>query len=193
MSCTNNTSNINKTFIIESPVSGDTYVISGSFSGDTLSLLRNDLVNVVITGVTTATDGNDFTTGTTIDLNNNIIYFDRTDALSAYTVDMAPFVFSGGSGNCINDIYITNLNACFTAITLYNHIIPDTDNTIDLGSPIRRFRDINTVSGASTVWTATTHVYTPELRLGLDSSGNTRNITADNSIIQDDCLNGGTY
>ena len=33
----------------------------------------------------------------------------------------------------------------------------------------------------------------PMLDLGLDSSGNTRQITADNSIIQDDDLNGGNF
>jgi hypothetical protein len=71
--------------------------------------------------------------------------------------------------------------------------VPTSDNLISVGSPSRRFRNINTISGTSTVWTATGIIYTPKLNLGLDLSGNTREITADNSIIQDDVLNGGFY
>lgn len=78
--------------------------------------------------------------------------------------------------------------------TVFNtSIIPRYDATIDLGVPLQRFRDINTVSGTSTVWTSTISVTTPLLDLGVDSLGNIRQITADNSIIQDDLLNGGIY
>lgn len=101
--------------------------------------------------------------------------------------------FTGGTGNCINELYIENLYDCVSGITLHGDITPVTDNTINLGTPIKRFRDINTVSGTTTIWTATTRVYTPELDLGLDGLGNQRTITANNSIIQDDILNGGTF
>jgi hypothetical protein len=78
--------------------------------------------------------------------------------------------------------------------TIFNtSITPLTDGTIDVGVPSRRFRDINTISGTSTVWTSTISVTTPTLNLGLDSLSNNRIINADNSIIQDDTLNGGTF
>ena len=81
-----------------------------------------------------------------------------------------------------------------TGQTIFNTtLIPLLDATIDVGIPARRFRDINTVSGTSSVWTSTISVTTPLLDLGIDSSGNTRQITANNSIIQDDFLNGGNY
>jgi hypothetical protein len=80
-----------------------------------------------------------------------------------------------------------------TGLTTSGDIIPVTDSTVDLGTTIKRFRNINTVSGTSTVWTSTTSVTTAALQLGLDSSGNTRTITADNSIIQNDTLLGGVY
>jgi hypothetical protein len=64
---------------------------------------------------------------------------------------------------------------------------------IDVGSTSKRFRDINTVSGTSTVWTSSIKVNTPTLDLGNDYQGNLRQITADNSIIQNDTLLGGTY
>ena len=57
----------------------------------------------------------------------------------------------------------------------------------------KRFRDVNTVSGSSTVWTSSIKVNTPTLDLGNDTQGNLRQITADNSIIKDDTLLGGTY
>ena len=101
--------------------------------------------------------------------------------------------FTGGTGSCITDLYIENLHDCVSGITLHGDITPVTDNTINFGTPIKRFRDINTVSGTTTVWSATTRVYTPELDLGLDSLGNSRIITANNSVIQNDTLNGGTF
>ena len=130
-SCTNNTSNINKTFIIESTslVTGDT------FSACT-AIYTNNIVEC------------DPDSGVTI---NNILQY---------------------SGDTI---------------------MPLVDDVINLGTPLMRFRDLNSVSGISTVWISTNRMETPELRLGLDSSGNTRTITANNSIIQDDCLLGGTY
>jgi len=101
--------------------------------------------------------------------------------------------FTGGSGNCITELYVEEIFSCDTGVTIHSDFIPVIDNTINLGTPIKRYRDINTVSGTTTVWSATTIVYTPELDLGLDGDGNIRKITANNSIIQDDTLNGGTF
>jgi len=78
-------------------------------------------------------------------------------------------------------------------ITPYKDIIPQNDGEINIGTPIRRFRDVNTISGTSTVWTSTNVVNTPNLNLGLDSTGEPRIITANNSVIQDDILLGGGY
>ena len=132
MSCTNNTSNINKTFIIESA--------SALTTGDTIS---------ACTAVYT----------------NNIIECDPE------------------SGVTINNILQYSGDT----------IMPLVDNTINLGTPLKRFRDLNTISGTSTVWVSTNRIETPELRLGLDLSGNTRTITADSSILKYDTLLGGSY
>lgn len=101
--------------------------------------------------------------------------------------------FTGGSGNCITELYIEDLYSCNTGITLHNDIIPEPDNSVNLGSPVRRFRDINTVSGTTSYWVTTVKVISPELDLGNDSLGNPRIITANNSVIQNDTLNGGNY
>lgn len=126
-----------------------------------------------------------------------------TIAFSAETIDITGDATIGGDIiNCGtgSTIYTENIVACDTGVTVNNaitiyptDIVPTTDNLINFGSPIRRFRNINTVSGTSTVWESTGIIYTPILNLGQDLSGNTREITAENSIIQDDILNGGSY
>ena len=78
--------------------------------------------------------------------------------------------------------------------TVFNtSITPVTDSTIDIGTPIKRFRNINTISGSSSFWVSTVNISTPNLDLGLDLGGNSRVITANNSIIQDDTLLGGNF
>lgn len=74
-----------------------------------------------------------------------------------------------------------------------NNLEPLEDNVIFIGSKVRRFRELNTVSGFSSVFSATSVTYTPILDLGFDNTNELRQITANNSIIQDDTLNGGTY
>jgi len=98
------------------------------------------------------------------------------------------------SGITVEDTFVVeNISAVTTNINIYSYILPDSDNTIDLGSDLKRFRDINTVSGTSSYWTSTVKVSTPELDLGYDNSGDLRIINANNSIIQNDILVGGLY
>ena len=104
-----------------------------------------------------------------------------------------PSPFSGGSGNCITELYVENVFACNTGVTFHNDIRPYSSDTINLGTSGFRFRDINTLSGTSTYWTSTITVNTPQVDLGLDGDGNSRIITANNSVIQEDTLNGGTF
>lgn len=89
-------------------------------------------------------------------------------------------------------IHTSNLYGC-SPITVHTDLIPTNNDVLNLGTPTNRFRDINTVSGNTTVWQSTIKITTPEIDLGLDTLGNQRIITADNSIIQNDILIGGTY
>lgn len=98
------------------------------------------------------------------------------------------------SGITVEDTFVVeNISAVTTNINIYSDILPDSDNTINLGSDLKRFRDINTVSGTSSYWTSTVKVSTPELDLGYDNLGDLRIINANNSIIQNDILVGGLY
>ena len=101
----------------------DTFVISGEYDNGTLTLTRNDDVDVVVTGFE-----NDYTTAAT--LSGNIITFDRTDTSAAYSVDLttainsAPdkFVESGAFDNSnklltltLNDL--TDVDIDFSSLT----------------------------------------------------------------------------
>jgi hypothetical protein len=87
----------------------------------------------------------------------------------------------------------TSIDLSTNDVAIKGNILPKTTDTYDVGTPTKRFRNINTINGQSTVWTSTVQINTPNLSLGLDSLGNNRTITADNSIIQQDILNGGNY
>ena len=120
------------------------------------------------------------------------------------TFIIEPLSITGGSLtlSACTAVYTNELISCSgdsivylsSGETIFNTSInPLIDSAIDMGTPSRRFRDVNTISGTSSVWISTTSVTTPNLILGLDSSGNTRTITANNSVIQNDILNGGSY
>ena len=159
-------------------VSGATTFTNGLFANSISATTYLNLpTDVFVTGGT-------YSEGTTTFTNNT----GGTFSVSGFSEP-----FTGGSGSCITELYIEDLFSCNTGITLNNDIIPNVDNTINLGTPITRFREINTVSGTSTIWSATTRIYTPEVDLGLDGLGNSRIINANNSIIQNDILVGGTY
>lgn len=123
----------------------------------------------------------------------------------AFTGTTGDFTIGGDLINCGSGstIYTSNIEPCDpnSGVTISNittfypngNILPTNDNVVNLGSPSRRFRDVNTVSGTSTVWTSTNQVITPNLNLGLDGLGNQRTITANNSVIQNDILDGDTY
>lgn len=95
-------------------------------------------------------------------------------------------------------VWTSNIYGC-SPITIQDQLIlkgdtsPNSDGTINLGSTVNRFRDINTVSGTSSVWTSTVKVITPSIDLGLDSNNESRIINSNNSIIQNDILLGGSY
>jgi hypothetical protein len=125
------------------------------------------------------------TNSSTINKTFIIESIESTDILSACTSFYANNIIS-----CSGDTEILLTSGA----TIFNtDLVPITPDTISVGRPTRRFRELNTVSGTTSVWTVTTRVNTPELNLGLDSSGNTRIITANNSIIQDDILFGGGF
>jgi len=69
----------------------DSFVTGGTYNGTNLVLNLNEgQPSVTITGIT---DTNDYTTSAT--LIGSVAYFNRTDAASAYTLDLSTFVYTG--------------------------------------------------------------------------------------------------
>jgi hypothetical protein len=169
----------------------------GSNSCNETNIVKNYIIG------STALTGDTFVSGATF--TNSVLTLNLTQGAPNVTTIIDNFsglTINGDLNLCDSGstLYVDNIDPCGTGVTINNSILvtplsvlPTTGDTIDIGSPFKRFRDINTISGTSTVWTSTSRVITPNLDLGLDSSGNTRVITANNSIIQDDILNGGTF
>jgi hypothetical protein len=208
-SCDN--SNIKKNYIVTSTEIDILSACTGfytnniySCSGDTITIesdiLSTNTINssVILSGGTNLLDifggsvENTFITGFTYDNSNNLS-IQRNDGVS-FDVNISEFsgLTINGVLSACTGVYTSNLYGC-SPITIHDDLLPLNDGGSDLGTSVNRFRDVNTISGTSTVWTSTNKIITPELNLGLDSSGNTRTITANNSIIQDDILNGGDY
>lgn len=207
-SCDN--SNIKKNYIVTSTETDILSACTGfytnniySCSGDTITIesdiLSTNTINssVILSGGTNLLDifgslDTKFITGFTYDNSNNLS-IQRNDGVS-FDVNISEFsgLTINGVLSACTGVYTSNLYGC-SPITIHDDLLPLNDGGSDLGTPVKRFRDVNTISGTSTVWTSTNRVITPELNLGLDSSGNTRTITANNSIIQNDILNGGDY
>lgn len=117
------------------------------------------------------------------------------------------FIFEPSNGSDVplsacTGVYTNRIVSCEGGTTIFinqtsiettSSIIPLIDATTDLGIPLQRFREINSISGYSTVWSSSEKIITPELDLGFDSEGNHRVITANDSIIQNDTLIGGEY
>jgi hypothetical protein len=101
--------------------------------------------------------------------------------------------FTACTGIWTSNIYGCSPLTIQDQLNLNGDVLPNSDSTINLGSTLNRFRNINTVSGTSSIWTSTVKVITPSVDLGLDSNNESRVINANNSILQDDILMGGTF
>lgn len=148
-----------------------------------------------ITGATSPSSSNVFATiydlanstftGGTVSGTTNFL-----NGLSASTISACTSIQTNKIVSCNNN---TEINLSSGQTIFNSNITPNIDATIDVGTTLNRFRNVNTVSGNSSVWSSSIKVITPTLDLGLDSQNNIRQITANNSIIQDDTLLGGTY
>ena len=74
-----------------------------------------------------------------------------------------------------------------SSLSMSGDITPDTDNAYDIGTPIRRFRSLNTVNGVSVNFTASTKIKTSQIELG-----NTI-VTENNIILSGNCIDGGDW
>lgn len=157
-------------------------------SGTYFNPLKRVFLNLsggTVTGDTVFTQGLYAT-----NLSGGTIYSGGTDlslilAQIAYSaVTVAPYLpISGGTGG---PYYFTGAT---TGQTIYveNNLEPTVDNSSDLGTTIKRFRNLNMVNGIAVNFTADTRITTSELKLG------SKTITEYNIILSGQTLEGGTW
>lgn len=78
-------------------------------------------------------------------------------------------------------------NTSASTVYVENNIEPQTDNSSDLGTSFKRFRDLNTVNGVAVNFTASTKMYTETLRLGQTD------VTENNIVLSGQTIDGGGW
>lgn len=117
-------------------------------------------------------------------------------SLTANTIVTGSLTIEDDLYNCSSGstAFFNTISACTdNTINVGANLVPTVDNTFDVGTPIRRYREVNTVNGMSSIWASTVRVVTPEVTLGYDSMGELRILNANSSILQNDVINGGSY
>ena len=116
--------------------------------------------------------------------------------LTASTITVTDITVEGNLYNCESGstAFFNTVSACTdNTINVGSDLTPVNDASVDVGTPFRRYREVNTVNGMSSIWASTVRVVTPEVTLGYDSNGELRILTANSSILQNDVINGGSY
>jgi len=163
-------------------VTGNTVFTQGlyanSLSGGTLYSGSTNLENIFLTPGQLSS--------TTLSQGSNISLQQIGNDYKISVVDSPSFDnidFSGTStGGNINALNITG-------DTIYANTViePILDNSVDVGTPFKRFRSLNTVNGVAVSFTASTRVTTPEIVLG------TTIVTENNIILSGYTLEGGIW
>lgn len=141
-------------------------------------------------------------------MNNNMNYINNLPNINE-TFIIEPAAESGGTGTvsaCTGfftnliiscDAPDTQIGLDVSEITVSKPLVPVVDGITDLGLPLKRFRQLNTVSGTSTYWTSTNarinSLTVDTVDLGFDSNGDHRILTANSSVLNFDILKAGNY
>ncbi len=102
-------------------LSGDTISLSGETNIDNIFRFKpNAVTGYVLTALDTdgtvywapnmSADTNTFVTGGTLSGTNLILNYNNGGTTSP--IDLSELTFSGGSGNCITDLYVSNIHSC---------------------------------------------------------------------------------
>jgi len=103
----------------------DVFVTGGTYSNVTgTATFRNTTGGTFnVTGFTTGgTSGTEvFVTGGTVNSTGGTVTFTNTTG-GTFTITGMTTPFSGGSGNCISNLYVNNVYACSNEITVFNRV-----------------------------------------------------------------------
>jgi hypothetical protein len=124
---------------------------------------------------------------------------------SIVTQDLQSVMSIGSTSSTISDVFIESSGGTkitfksdtasliidnaisATTISLGGDIIPQIDDSFDIGTSFKRFRSLNTVNGVAVEFTASTRIKTSQLELG-----NTI-VTENNIILSGNTIDGGAW
>lgn len=155
-------------------VTGDT-VFTGNLSASTY-YSGSTLLEDIIYNISTQVNSNEDTYTTGITYSSNIFTLNRNQGLPQLSV-------------IINQMTGLTVSGELSANTIYvdSKIKPIADNSVDLGSTTKRFRNLNTVNGVAVNFTASTRITTSEIIIG------TTLVTENNIILSGYTLDGGDW
>jgi hypothetical protein len=125
------TNNSGGTFSLSGLAGSEIFVTGGTYNPSTgvATFINNSGGTFNVSGFLTGYT-NYYTTGAT--LVNNVAYFDRTDVLSAYTLNLSSLEFTGNtSASCITELWVSNIHGC-SPITIHDSIQHNTSTASGL-------------------------------------------------------------
>jgi len=177
----------------------------GTVTGDTVFTegLSADTFNILSTPITANTNPNVLVRGA----DGRIQIRDASTLMgSGATIqDLQGVMSVGSTSSTLSDVFIESTgggkltfksdtatlivddNISATTLSMGGSITPQVDNSYDLGTPVRRFRSLNTVNGVAVNFTASTKIKTAQLELG-----NTI-VTENNIVLSGNCVDGGGW
>jgi len=138
-----------------------------------------------VTGLTISAQNTFYSAGTNLE---TIIKLLASNAATGATQNLAYLPLSGGTGG---QYYFTG-NTTGETIYVQNNIEPLSDNNSDVGSTIKRFRNLNIVNGVAVNFTAETKIIVPTISATTIQLGDTL-ISENNIILSGYTLEGGTW
>jgi len=173
-------------------VTGDTVFTSG-LSSDTFNLISSPLTantaqNLLVRdfdGSIKIREASSFLTGVTLQNLQDVISIGSTASTPSDVFiesTLGNIIFQSNSSSLIIDDKISA-----TTISMSGDIEAEIDNAYDIGSPIRRFRSLNTVNGVAVNFTASTRITTNEIVLG------NQTLTENNVILTGQTIDGGDW
>jgi hypothetical protein len=140
-------------------------------------LTASDAFVVVNSGITKQVTFATITSGVTSSQSVTGFTYDNSNTFTITNGDNTPFSAYMG---------------VISGVTTTGDITPDLDGDVNLGTPLKRFREVNTISGESSYWKSNI-ISATTINLGLDTENNIRILNAETSVLKNDSLNGGIY
>jgi len=138
-----------------------------------------------VTGLTISAQNTFYSAGTNLE---TIIKSLASDAATGATQNAPYLPLSGGIGG---EYYFTG-NTTGETINIQNNFEPLSDNNSNIGSTIKRFRNLNIINGIAVNFTAETKMVSPTISATTIQIGN-ETMTEANIILSGYTLEGGTW